>query len=78
MRDRYQEHMMLLESKHNASVFYKHVHDCHREEEDQIIWKIKVLSRCPGDASLRQAIEATYIYETRPELNGRVEYQDNR
>ena len=78
LRERYLEHMMLLESKHPASVFYRHVHDCHRDETNPIIWKIKLLSRCPGDASLRQATEATYIYETRPELNGRVEYQDNR
>ena len=78
LRERYHEHMMLLESKHPASVFYRHLHDCHRDETNPIIWNVKVLSRCPGDAALRQATEATYIYETRPELNGRVEYQDNR
>jgi len=75
--ERYNEHMMLLQREDINSVFFKHTQQHHKEEAASVTWRVKILARCPGDPALRQATEATYIYNKRPVLNGRGEFHDS-
>lgn len=77
LAERYREHMTLFGRKDNNSVMFKHAQSQHKEEIEQVTWKVKILARCPGDPSLRQATEATYIYNKRPMLNRKSEHTDH-
>ena len=66
--------MKLLQRRSDASVLHRHLLQNHQVSSDATEWKLKVLARCPGDAALRQATEACYIQEKKPELNSKIEY----
>ena len=72
--ERFREHMKLLQRRSNASVLRKHLQQNHQDSSNAMGWKLKILARCPGDAALRQATEACYIQENKPELNSKIEY----
>ena len=75
IEERYSEHDYLLkhqdEKFRKRSVFYDHVMGEHNGENPPI--KLEIVARCPGDAALRQAIEAVRIREEKPILNGKEE-----
>ena len=71
------EHITLYNRKAQSSVLFQHVQEKHQVDGEQVTWKVKLLGRCPGDPSLRQATEATFIRNTRPELNRKCEIGDS-
>ena len=77
LKERYTEHMMLYKRKVQSSVLFQHVQEKHPIDSERVVWKVKILKRCPGDPSLRQATEATYIRNTKPELNRKCEFGDS-
>ena len=41
---------------------------------ESVEFKVKILGSCPGDALLRQCMEAVAIRDDNPEMNGRMEW----
>jgi hypothetical protein len=77
--DRFGEHMKLLysqcDSTRHKSVFFDHVRTVHGNVNPPIGFEI--IARCPGDPTMRQAIEAVVIRENKPVLNGKDEWTNN-
>ena len=74
LAERFDEHVVGYEKKHRSSVFSQHSQEKHQGEQPTL--SVKVLERCPGDPSLRQASEAALIRINAPELNKKSEYGD--
>lgn len=73
LRERMEEHFSLLQNKSKKSVLYQHVVEKH-EDGGAVTWDISLRSRCPQDATLRQATEATIINLEDPQLNRKAEF----
>ena len=76
--ERTKEHVEKLWSKCDStrrkSVFYDHVVKVHNNENPKL--GLEVVARCPGDATMRQALEAVSIRENKPVLNGKEEWSN--
>ena len=74
--ERFGEHMGMLmsncDSSRKKSVFFQHIMEEHENINPKI--GLEVIARCPGDATMRQAIEAVSIRENKPVLNGKEEW----
>ena len=77
--ERFGEHMKLLQSECDStrrkSVFYQHVREAHGNINPTI--GLEIIAKCPGDATMRQAIEAVWIRENKPVLNGKDEWTND-
>ena len=54
----------------------KHIEEHHNGE--QVEFKVKILGSCPGDAMLRQCMEAVIIRDKNPSMNSRAEWGTSR
>ena len=72
LHERFKEHLFKYEKRDKESVFRKHAIEKHQSVHHDLT--IRILSRCPGDPTLRQATEATYINEMQPSLNEKCEF----
>ena len=74
--ERFGEHTYYLSHQNERirkkSILYEHIKKEHDSEVPSV--KLEILARCPGDPSLRQAIEAVCIRENKPVLNGKEEW----
>ena len=74
--ERFGEHMYALLSNSDSirrrSVFYEHVVEEHGNVNPEI--SLELIARCPGDATIRQAIEAVSIRDGKPVLNSKDEW----
>ena len=72
LQERMKEHLMLLKNKSKTSILYQQQKEKYGEQD--VLWNIAVRARCPKDATLRQASEATIIDLEKPQLNRKVEF----
>ena len=72
LQERFKEHLLKYRRKDKDSVFYRHSIENHHGVQPDLF--IRILARCPGDPTLRQATEATYIKALNPSLNGKCEF----
>ena len=74
--ERFGEHMGALasqcDSTRKKSVFFEHIMSEHGGSNPKI--GLDLIAKCPGDTTMRQAIEAVSIRENRPVLNGKEEW----
>ena len=63
------------DSTRRKSVFYQHVKEAHGNINPPI--GLEIIAKCPGDATMRQAIEAVWIRENKPVLNGKDEWTND-
>ena len=51
-----------------------HSHATEEHNGHRVNYKVKLLGTCPGDALLRQCMEAVAIRDEKPTMNGREEW----
>ena len=49
-------------------------HEEEKHEGEHVEFKVRILGSCPGDALLRQCMEAVVIRDKKPSMNGRAEW----
>ena len=77
--ERFGEHMRLVQSQCDStrkkSVFFDHIREEHGNVNPRI--GLEIIAKCPGDTTMRQAIEAVSIRENKPVLNGKDEWTND-
>ena len=76
IRDRFKEHLDDARLRPETSYMQKHIEEHHNGE--QVEFKVKILGSCPGDAMLRQCMEAVMIRDKNPSMNSRAEWGTRR
>ena len=72
IKGRFKEHLDDARLRPETSHMRKHEEEKHNGEH--VEFKVKILGSCPGDALLRQCMEAVIIKEENPSMNGRAEW----
>ena len=72
IKERFTEHLDDARLRPNNSAMRKHAMEKHAG--NNVEFKVKILGSCPGDALLRQCMEAVSIRDEHPQLNGRSEW----
>ena len=72
LAERYNEHVRSYKERENQSIMLNHTREKHNGIHQR--FDLKVLGSCPGDAMLRQNLEAVYIRENAPDLNQKDEW----
>ena len=72
--ERFEEHRKMLRSERTRtkSFLYDHMQLVHNGDPPSL--NVKVVASCPGDASMRQALEAVIIRKEDPPLNRKQEW----
>ena len=76
IRDRFKEHLDDARLRPETSYMQKHIEEHHNGE--QVEFKVRILGSCPGDAMLRQCMEAVVIRDENPSMNSRAEWGTRR
>ena len=72
IKERFGEHLDDARLRPESSTMWKHAEEKHNGES--VEFKVKILGSCPGDALLRQCMEAVSIRDENPEMNRRAEW----
>ena len=72
IKERFKEHIDDARLRPDTSAMQRHAVEQHNGEA--VEFKVKILGSCPGDALLRQCMEAVAIRDENPTLNGRTEW----
>ncbi len=72
IKGRFREHLDDARLRPESSHMVKHQEEKHNGEH--IDFKVKILGSCPGDALLRQCMEAVVIRDENPSMNERAEW----
>ena len=72
IKGRFEEHLDDARLRPEISHMRKHEEEKHNGE--RVDFKVKILGSCPGDALLRQCMEAVVIRDENPSMNGRAEW----
>ena len=51
-----------------------HAHSVEQHAGEKVNFNVKIIGVCPGDALLRQCMEAIIIRDSKPTMNGREEW----
>jgi hypothetical protein len=76
LEERIKEHLHLYDTQNKNSVLFQHASEKHTAQQDHVQWSVRVRAKCPSDAALRQATEATLISIEKPTLNKKSEFGD--
>ena len=72
IKERFQEHMDDYRLRPGKSSMHSHAKEEHNGH--RVNYKVKLLGACPGDALLRQCMEAVAIRDEKPTMNSREEW----
>ena len=72
IKERFKEHLDDYRLRPQTSAM--HEHSVEKHDGQKVNFKVKILGVCPGDALLRQCMEAVSIRDTKPIMNGREEW----
>ena len=72
IKGRFKEHLDDARLRPETSHMRKHEEEKHGGEH--VDFKVRILGSCPGDALLRQCMEAVAIRDRNPSMNGRAEW----
>ena len=72
IKERFKEH--LADARLRPELSHMKKHEAEKHNGECVEYKVKILGSCPGDALLRQCMEAVAIRDENPSMNGRAEW----
>ena len=72
IKERFKEHLDDCRLRPTKSAMAKHSKEKHNDEK--VNFNVKIRGVCSGDPLLRQCMESVIIRDTKPEMNGRMEW----